>query len=75
LELVENSVRSAALRDFCRRTLVALGVPEAHAAMAGDSLAAANLRGVDSHGLQMLLPFAERLAAGGMDAPAVGRVI
>jgi len=64
-----------ALRDFCRQLLVALGALEGHARIVSDSLVAANLRGVDSHGIQMLATYIQQLRAGGINLPAAGRVV
>lgn len=63
-----------ALRDFCRQLLTTLGTSEPHARIVGDSLVAANLRGVDSHGIQMLLVYIQQLRAGGINVPSAGRV-
>ena len=63
------------LRLFCRQLLTSLGTSEAHAQIVGDSLVAANLRGVDSHGIQMLLVYIQQLRAGGINVPAAGRVV
>jgi len=62
------------LRDFTRRLLVAHGVPRAHAALVAETLVAANLRGVDSHGIQLLLTYLQQLRAGGIAFRASGRV-
>ncbi|HNC24417.1 MAG TPA: Ldh family oxidoreductase [Opitutaceae bacterium] len=64
-----------ALRRFCRELLVGLGVPEDHARVVGDTLVAANVRGVDSHGIQMLATYIQQLRAGGINAAAAGRVV
>jgi LDH2 family malate/lactate/ureidoglycolate dehydrogenase len=64
-----------ALQTLCRQLLQALGVAEAHARIVGDSLVAANLRGVDSHGVQMLATYIQQLRAGGINVPAEGRVV
>jgi LDH2 family malate/lactate/ureidoglycolate dehydrogenase len=63
-----------ALRLFCRQLLMTLGTSEPHARVVGDSLVAANLRGVDSHGIQMLLVYIQQLRAGGINVPAAGRI-
>ena len=63
------------LRVFCRQLLVALGTSEPHARIVADSLVAANLRGVDSHGIQMLLVYIQQLRAGGINVPSAGRVV
>jgi LDH2 family malate/lactate/ureidoglycolate dehydrogenase len=55
--------------------LVRAGVPDANALLVADSLIAANLRGVDSHGFQMLLPYLDQLHAGTMDPRTDGRPV
>ncbi len=62
------------LRVFCRQLLQSLGAAESHARIVADSLVAANLRAVDSHGIQMLLVYIQQLRAGGINVPAAGRV-
>jgi LDH2 family malate/lactate/ureidoglycolate dehydrogenase len=64
-----------ALRLFCRQLLQALGAAEPHARIVADSLVAANLRGVDSHGIQMLVTYIQQLRAGGINVPAAGQVV
>jgi LDH2 family malate/lactate/ureidoglycolate dehydrogenase len=68
-------IHEGPLRDYCRDLLTALGVPDAHARIVGDSLVAANLRGVDSHGIQMIGSYIAHLQAGGVDAAAAGCVV
>ena len=63
------------LRRFCCDLLVALGVSRAHAQIVADSLVAANLRGVDSHGIQMIVTYIQQLRAGGINVPASGHVV
>jgi LDH2 family malate/lactate/ureidoglycolate dehydrogenase len=53
--------------------LTKAGVPDNSARLVADSLVEANLRGVDSHGIQMLLPYLDQLAAGTMDAGTRGK--
>ena len=67
-------IREKALRDYCRDLLTALRVPDAHARIVGDSLVAANLRGVDSHGIQMIGSYIAHLQAGGVDPAEAGCV-
>ncbi len=69
------SFDAEALRVFCGRLLTALGASGAHAKIVGDSLVAANVRGVDSHGIQMLLVYIQQLRAGGINVPAAGHVV
>jgi LDH2 family malate/lactate/ureidoglycolate dehydrogenase len=66
---------SSDLIGFVERILVATQVPPDIAELVAHSLVAANLRGVDSHGAQ-LLPFSiEQLTSGDMDPAARGRVV
>jgi len=46
-----QSVRADRLRAFCQRVFDGLDVPVEDAAITADVLVAANLRGVDSHGV------------------------
>jgi len=63
------------LTGFCERILVAAGVPAHKASITARPLVASNLRGVDSHGIQLLPFYVDQLLAGEMDAQADGRVI
>ncbi len=65
------------LQSLCRQLLQALGVAETHARIVGDSLVAANLRGVDSHGIQMLATYIQQLRAraASMCRPPAGHVV
>jgi LDH2 family malate/lactate/ureidoglycolate dehydrogenase len=69
------TVAAPALRSFSESILRAAGVPEHKAAIVAASLVAANLRGVDSHGIQLLTFYIDQLLAGEMDAGADGRVV
>ncbi|MCF3650452.1 Ldh family oxidoreductase [Synoicihabitans lomoniglobus] len=60
--------------DFGQKLLVKVGVPSRHAAIVVTSLVEANLRGVDSHGMQMLLVYLQQLRAGGINPRASGGV-
>ena len=53
-----------ALTDFCRRALVAVGLGEEDAATVAESLVAADLRGVSSHGVMRLPIYVERMRRG-----------
>jgi L-2-hydroxycarboxylate dehydrogenase (NAD+) len=55
---------SAQLHGFCVRVFESFGVPAADARRAADVLAAADLRGIDSHGVARLLAYVEMMAAG-----------
>lgn len=67
-------VSAESLRIFCRQLLQSLGAEESHAQIVSETLVAANLRGVDSHGVQMLATYIQQLRAGGINVPAEGHV-
>lgn len=73
-EPVVRTFQPQALRDFCRDLLTSVGTPVAHARLVSHSLVEANLRGVDSHGIQMLMMYITQQRAGGMDVANSGRV-
>lgn len=60
---------------YCEAILEKVGVPTDHAHMTATSLIAANLRGVDTHGVTRLPIYVERLQAGLMDTKAAGKVV
>ncbi len=66
---------SADLERFVREVLAAAGVPREAAELTGSSLVAANLRGVDSHGVRLLPVYVEQLQSGSMGAAAHGRIL
>ncbi len=68
------TVAAPVLRSFSESILLAAGVPAHKAAIVAASLVAANLRGVDSHGIQLLTFYVDQLLAGEMDPHAEGRV-
>jgi LDH2 family malate/lactate/ureidoglycolate dehydrogenase len=68
-------VAAAALTCFAERILAACGVPAHKASLAAASLVAANLRGVDSHGVQLIAYYVDQLLAGEVDPRADGRVV
>ncbi|MBM3813106.1 MAG: Ldh family oxidoreductase [Acidimicrobiia bacterium] len=68
-------VQDAVLRDFVFQIARAGGIGEAAASLLADSLVAANLRGVDSHGVQLLPFYMDQVDGGRVDPAAVGRVI
>src|SRR5258707_33443 len=63
------------LTRFCEAILEGAGVPRHKAEITTACLVASNLRGVDSHGIQLLPFYIDQLLAGEMDAQADGRVI
>lgn len=62
------------LHEFGRALLQTQNVPPESADTVMASLIGANLRGVDSHGVQMLGVYLQQLKAGGVDPRATGRV-
>ena len=54
-------IRAESLAAFCRRALGAVGVRARDAALVADSLVAASLRGIDSHGVARLPHYLRRL--------------
>jgi LDH2 family malate/lactate/ureidoglycolate dehydrogenase len=68
-------VSAIELTPFAARLLEAVRVPAAKAQLVAESLVASNLRGVDSHGVQLLPYYLEQIEWGDMDAQADGRVI
>jgi len=69
------TVTSAVLSDYIQRLLEASAVDAGAAKLIADSLVAANLRGVDSHGVQLLPFYIEQLENGRVSATARGRVV
>ena len=63
------------LTHFCEAILQGAGVPRHKAQIAAACLISANLRGVDSHGIQLLPFYIDQLLAGEMDPRTDGRVI
>jgi LDH2 family malate/lactate/ureidoglycolate dehydrogenase len=55
--------------------LLAVRVPERKARLVATSLVAANLRGVDSHGIQLLPFYVQQLESGDVSRTADGRVV
>src|SRR5215831_592619 len=68
-------IPSGDLAAFAASLLDAVGVSYAKSKLVAESLVAANLRGVDSHGVQLLPYYIEQLEFGDMDLHADGRVI
>lgn len=71
--MISPCYSAAELVKLASALLVKAGVPADDALLVADSLVEANLRGVDSHGIQMLLPYLDQLAAGTMDAETRGK--
>ncbi|MBY0504941.1 MAG: Ldh family oxidoreductase [Bryobacteraceae bacterium] len=63
------------LRSLAERILLAAGVAAEHAALVATTLVATNLRGTDSHGIQLLSFYIDQLLAGDMLAAATGEIV
>ena len=68
-------VDAAKLTEFTAELFAASGVRTEWARLMGESLVAANLRAVDSHGVQLAPFYLAQLADGRVDANAAGRVV
>ena len=68
-------IPASELARFVEEILLAAEVPPHKAAVVTACLIASNLRGVDSHGVQLLPFYIDQLLAGEMDAQADGRVV
>ena len=68
-------IMSEPLKDLVEKILFASRVPHPKAELLAKSLVAANLRGVDSHGVMLLTFYLDQLRTGNMDADAEGRVV
>jgi len=69
------TIQAGPLTQFCEAILEAAGVPRVKAEIASRCLVASNLRGVDSHGIQLLPFYVDQLLAGEMDPLTDGRVL
>ena len=63
------------LTRFCEAILQGAGVPRNKAEIAAACLVSSNLRGVDSHGIQLLPFYVDQMLASELDPLADGRVI
>lgn len=68
-------ISSGPLSLFAQQILEAVGVPEAKARLVAATFVAANLRGVDSHGVQLLPLYVEKIGWGDVDLHTDGRVV
>jgi len=69
------TLSSEILTRFAYQLLIATKVPYPKAELVAKSLVAANLRGVDSHGLQLLPFYIELILMGNIDINTDGRVV
>lgn len=60
-------VSAGALKAFIARAFVASGVPDADAAVLGDLITEADLRGSDTHGVFRMPAYCRRIKAGGVN--------
>jgi LDH2 family malate/lactate/ureidoglycolate dehydrogenase len=69
------TLSSETLTRFAYELLAAVKVPHAKADLVAKSLVAANRRGVDSHGLQLLPFYIELILMGNIDIHTSGRIV
>jgi LDH2 family malate/lactate/ureidoglycolate dehydrogenase len=62
------------LASFARAIMEAVNVPGTAATLVADSLVSANLRGVDSHGVQLLIWYTQQIQDGNIDIATIGQV-
>src|ERR1700723_1591681 len=67
-------IHHQALAEFGRAVLQAVKVPTKAAALVADSLVSANLRGVDSHGVQLLIWYTQQILDGNIDIGTSGEI-
>jgi LDH2 family malate/lactate/ureidoglycolate dehydrogenase len=70
-----SRIKSADLTAFCAQVFTALGIPEGDAKITSDVLVAADLRGVDSHGVARLKRYVDGIRDGMMRPDAKPRVV
>ncbi len=68
-------LRDGALREFAERILTNAGLEPDAAAVTADCLVYANLRGVDSHGVQLLTFYLDHYLSGNIQTKGRGRVL
>ena len=68
-------IAASELRKFVEAILLGAAMPAHKAAIAAKSLVACNLRGVDSHGIQLLPFYIDQILAGELDPQTDGRVV
>ncbi len=68
-------ISAGPLSELCESILKACGVSEPKARLVATSLVAANLRGVDSHGVHLLPFYVEQLESGDVSKTADGHVV
>src|SRR3954454_22884958 len=68
-------ITAPALTKLSEDILIAAGTPPHKAAVAAQCLVSSNLRGVDSHGIQLLPFYVDQMLASELDPLADGRVL
>jgi L-2-hydroxycarboxylate dehydrogenase (NAD+) len=59
-----TTIAADVLKEFCRSVFVARGLTEADAAVSAEVLLAADLRGIDTHGISRLKYYSDRFKSG-----------
>src|SRR5580698_7714424 len=68
-------IQHGSLTSFASAVLEAVKVPRDAAQLVAESLVSANLRGVDSHGVQLLIWYTQQIVDGNIDIGTVGEVV
>ena len=68
-------IQHGSLTAFACAVLEAVKVPRDAAQLVAESLVSANLRGVDSHGVQLLIWYTQQIVDGNIDIGTVGEVV
>src|SRR3954465_2240378 len=68
-------ISANSLKLYTGKILMAAGAPASAAELISDSLVSANLRGVDSHGVQLLPLYVQQIEQGNLDPAARGHVV
>src|SRR3954463_7983173 len=68
-------ISANALELYVKQILMAAGAPDAAAGLVSHSLVSANLRGVDSHGVQLLPFYIQQIEQGNLNPLASGHVV
>jgi LDH2 family malate/lactate/ureidoglycolate dehydrogenase len=69
------TVPSTTLKDFAERILIGAKVPSPKASLMAEAVVAANLRGVDSHGVLLLPYYVAQVRSGNVDTEAEGWIV
>lgn len=75
LRVTWSVISAPLLTAFCRDLLEAANVPSRKADLIATTLVGANLRGIDSHGVQLLPFYIDQTCSGDMNPLADGRVV